>query len=128
MKHTIITTVIAAVAMFAAAPAADAQRYHQHHGYHHGQHHGHHHSQQSRYIFISGHHACGTPIYTERYVIRFDRYRRPVYGYRVVRHRPHYHVRPAPRGYRHHHVAPTCPPPRHHYQRTRSGGYINIRF
>lgn len=120
MKNTILTTLIAAATIFVAAtPAADAQRYHRHQ----------HHQHQSSHIFVSGYHSCGTPIYTERYIIRYDRYRRPVYGHRVIRHRRHHHVRPAPRGYR---VAP-CPPPRYHHghhgrSRSRSGGYINIRF
>ncbi len=105
MKHTILTAIIAAATIFAAAPAADAQRHHRHH-------------HQPTYIFVSGYHHCGTPIYTERYVIRYDRYRRPVYGYRVIRHRPHHVVRPAPRGYR------VAPPPRHR----RGGGYIRVRF
>lgn len=109
MKNNIITTLIAAVAMVAATPVAEAQRHYHHH--HHSR--GHH----ASYVFISGYHRCGTPIYTERYIIRYDRRSRPVYGYRPVRYRPHY-VRPAPRGYR---VAP-CPPPR------RSSGYISIRF
>ena len=112
MKNTILTALIAAATIFAAAPAADAQRHHRHH-------YNHHHSQHSSYIFISGYHHCGTPIYTERFIVRYDRYHRPVYSHRVIRHRPHHVVRPAPRGYR---VAP-CPPPRRS-----SGGYINIRF
>jgi hypothetical protein len=111
MKNKIITTILAAAAIFVSAPAADAQRHHRHHSYHHGHH--------SNYVFVSGYHRCGTPIYSERYIVRYDRRSRPVYGYRVIRHRPHY-VRPAPYGY---YVAPApCPPPR------RSGGYISIRF
>jgi hypothetical protein len=110
MKHKLITTLIAAAAMIAAAPSADAQRHH---------HRNHPHAQHDRYIFISGYQHCGSPIYSERYIVRYDRRNRPVYGYRTVRHRPHF-VRPAPRGY---YVAPApCPPPR------RGGGIISIRF
>jgi len=117
MKNTIITTLLAAAAILVSAPAADAQRHHRNSHYH--SHYGHSQQQRSSYIFISGYQRCGTPIYSERYVVRYDRRSRPVYGYRVIRHRPHF-VRPAPRGY---YVAPApCPPPR------RSGGYISIRF
>ncbi len=110
MKHKLITTLIAAAAMITAAPSADAQRHHYRY---------HPHAQHERFVFISGYHRCGTPIYSERYIVKYDRRHRPVYGYRTVRHQSHF-VRPAPRGY---YVAPApCPPPR------RSGGYIRIRF
>jgi len=110
MKNKLITTILAAAAIIVSAPAADAQRYRHHH----------HQPQHSSYVFISGYHHCGTPVYSERYIVRYDRRSRPVYGYRVIRHHRPQYVRPAPRGY---YVAPApCPPPR------RSGGYINIRF
>jgi len=108
MKNKLIATTVAAFAMLLAAPAADARGYRGAPPAHH--HHSH--------VFISGYHRCGTPIYTERYLVRYDRHRRPVYGYRVIHHRPHF-VRQAPRGY---YVAPACPPP------VRSGGHITIRF
>jgi len=104
MKNTIITTILAAAAILVSAPVADAQRHHRH-------------PHHSSHVFISGYHRCGMPIYTERYIVCYDRRSRPVYGYRELRYRPQF-VRPAPRGY---HVAP-CPPPR------RSGGSITIRF
>lgn len=114
MKKRLITTLIAAAAMVAATPSADAQR--------HGRHY--HQPQHSSHVFISGYQRCGTPVYSERYIVRYDRYHRPVYGYRVIRHRSHHshrshHVRPAPRR---HYVAP-CPPPRRG-----SRGHISIRF
>lgn len=109
MNHKLITTLFAIGAILVSAPAADAQRYHRHH---HQPHHASH-------VFISGYHRCGTPIYSERFIVRYDRRSRPVYGYRELRHRPQF-VRPAPRGY---YVAPApCPPPR------RNTGYISIRF
>lgn len=113
MKNKLITTILAAAAIIISAPAAEAQRHHRHH-----QHHSHYqHQQHNNYIFISGYQRCGTPIYSERYIKYYDCRSYPVYGHRVIRHRPH-HVRPAPRGY---HV-PSCPPPR------RSRGYISVRF
>ncbi|MES2657523.1 MAG: hypothetical protein V4689_02840 [Verrucomicrobiota bacterium] len=56
---------------------------------------------QSR-VYISSHLPCGTPIYTERYFIRYDRCGTPIWGKRVLR--PAYRpvVRPI-------YVAP-CPP------------------
>lgn len=113
MKNKFTTSLIAAVAMVIAAPSAEAQR------------HRHHHGQQNQMIFVSGYHPCGTPIYSERFVVRYDRFNRPVYRVRPVRHRPGF-VRPAPRGYYapHGYYAPqsVCPPPH------RGGAAIRIRF
>jgi len=111
MKTKLITTLIAIAGMVLVAPTADAQCGTRFHGGYHQPHH-------ASYVFISGYHRCGTPIYTERYLVGFDRFSRPIYGYRVIHHRPR-HVRPAPRGY---HV-PAGPPPRHS-----SRGHVTIRF
>lgn len=35
-------------------------------------------------VYVSGHASCGTPIYTERYVVRFDRHGHPVWGCRTL--------------------------------------------
>jgi hypothetical protein len=43
-------------------------------------------------VYISGYASCGTPIYTERYVVRVDRYGHPIWGCRrlpVSYHRGH---------------------------------------
>ena len=118
MKNKIITGLIAAAALIAATPSAEAQ--------HHRHRHGHH----ERIIFISGYHPCGTPIYSERYLVRYDRCDRPVYGVRIVRHHPR-HARPVRGGYdrrwahahRGYPVPPVaCPPPH------RGGTAIRIRF
>ena len=88
---TVLTTIAAVtLSWFALAPQAEARGY------------------QSR-VYISSYLPCGTPVYTERYFIGYDRCGNPVWGKRVLR--PAYRpvVRPV-------YVAP-CPPryvaPRH---------------
>jgi len=87
MKTAILTSVLAALAMVAAAPTADARSHRGHH---------------SSHVYVSGYRSCGTPIHTERYVMRYrPRCGSPVWGYRVV---------PAPVRY--------CPPPRRYYRQS----------
>jgi hypothetical protein len=35
-------------------------------------------------VYISGRASCGTPIYTERYLIRIDHHGHPIWGYRFL--------------------------------------------
>jgi hypothetical protein len=91
MKATILTTVIAALAMISASPIADARP---HHRGKHGSH-----------VYVSGYRSCGTPIYTERYIKRYKRCGAPVWGYRVVGPPRRYYVAPQP------YYRPACPPP-----------------
>lgn len=35
-------------------------------------------------VYVSGYASCGTPIYTERYVVRIDRRGHPVWGCRTL--------------------------------------------
>jgi len=88
---TLITAAIAALAMIAATPAAEAHPQRGH---------------SKSHVYVSGYRSCGTPIYTERYFTRYDRRGYPVWGYRVV---------PAPVRYcpppRRYYRAPVCPPP-----------------
>jgi hypothetical protein len=98
MKPSIlITAAIASLILLGATPLAEARSHRGHH---------------SSHVYISGYRSCGTPIYTERYLVRYMRCGSPVWGYRVV----------APPRY--------CPPPRRYYQRPvcpppypYSGGY-----
>ncbi len=81
MKKINITIIVAAaLAMLGAAPLAEARSY------------GH----PASHVYISGHRSCGTPIYKERFFIRYNHCRRPVWGYRVVAGPRHYY-RPAVR-------------------------------
>ena len=99
MKTSILTSAIAALALIAAAPLADARS---------------HRGQYSNQIYVSGYRSCGTPIYTERYVRHYrPRCGSPVWGYRMA---------PAPVRYcappRRYYRPPVCPPPyRHSYGR-----------
>jgi hypothetical protein len=51
------------------------------------------HSSSSTYV--SGYTSCGTPIYTQRILVGYDRYQRPIYQYRTLpprsRQAPVYH-------------------------------------
>jgi len=51
------------------------------------------------YVQIGGYRSCDTPTYTERYLIGYDAWGNPVWGYRTVYAAPRY-------------VVPVCPPPR----------------
>lgn len=67
-----IATVVAVLALVAvAAPEAEA-REHGRDAYH------------GSSVYISGRASCGTPIYTERYVIHVDRRGHAVWGSRVL--------------------------------------------
>lgn len=35
-------------------------------------------------VYVSGYASCGTPIYTERYVVRVDRHGHPIWGCRTL--------------------------------------------
>ena len=80
---TILTTVVVTLSWFGFSPKAEARCY------------------ESR-IYISSYLPCGTPVYTERYFIGYDRCGNPVWGKRVLRAAYRPVVRPV-------YVAP-CPP------------------
>jgi hypothetical protein len=84
MKSLVINLTVAAFALIAAVPKAEARH--------------------SSSVYISGYRSCGTPIYTERYFVGYDHCGRPLWGYRTVRNYP-----PV---VRRRYVAP-CPPPVH---------------
>jgi hypothetical protein len=73
---------------------------------------------QKKNVHISSYQSCGTPIYTERYLIGYDECGDPVFGYRTVRSS----YRPVVRQY----YAPRQQP---RYQRgyNHGGGYSNGR-
>lgn len=92
MKNAFLTSAIAALALIAAAPEADARSYRGHH---------------SSHVYVNGYRSCGTPVYTERYVIRYRKHcGSPVWGYRVVAAPVRY--APPPRRY---YRPAVCPPP-----------------
>ena len=66
MKSIIINLAVAAFALIAAVPQAEAR------------------SHGSR-VYVSGYTSCGSPIYTEKYFIGYDHCGRPLWGYRTVR-------------------------------------------
>lgn len=79
-----IATAIAAIALtMGAATQAEARE-------HCGE-------RYSSSVYISGRASCGTPIYTERYLIRIDFRGGPVWGYRTLP--VSYHSRQHGRGY-----------------------------
>jgi len=88
MKAILTTFAIAALALIGAAPEAQARHPHQH----------------SNRVYISGHRSCGTPVYSERYFIGYDRCGEPVWGVRPVRESCYRQV-VEPR------FAAPCPPP-----------------
>jgi hypothetical protein len=69
----------------------------------------------SNNVYISGYRSCGTPIYTERVLVGYDHYRRPVYQYRTVQYRtaPVYHGGYVRSDYRGERYDPRCEPPRY---------------
>jgi hypothetical protein len=73
MKAILTTFAIATLALLGSAPEVQARPYH-----HSG----------SR-VFVSGHRSCGTPIYSERYLIGYDHCGAPIWGVRAVRHSYH---------------------------------------
>lgn len=85
MKTIITSLAIAALALLGTTPQAEARSHH------------------SSRVYISGHRACGTPIYSERYFVGYQPCGTPIWRTRVVRH----HYRPVVRP---RYVAP-CPPP-----------------
>lgn len=108
MKNAILTSAIAALALVVAAPEADARSYRGHH---------------SSHVYVSGYRSCGTPVYTERYVIRYrTRCGTPVWGYRAVRAPVRY--APPPRRY----YRPEVCPPHHPYPYHRGGVVIHGSF
>ena len=110
MKTTfLITAAIAALTLFGATPSAEAGSRHKHYKSH---------------VYVSGYRSCGTPIYKERYIIRYDHCGYPVWGYRIVS--PPVRYCPPPRHYYH---RPACPPPYSYYGgRPRSGVVISGAF
>lgn len=106
MKTWIITPAIAALTLICATPRAEARS-----------HRGH---APSSYIYISGYRSCGTPVYTERVLIGYDRYGDPIWRYREARAPKHYRPVPPLRC----HPAPACPPPSRGYHGYRNGGMV----
>ena len=109
MKTTfLITAAIAAFTLFGATSSAEAGR----------------HKHYKNHVYVSGYRSCGTPIYKERYIIRYDRCGYPIWGYRIVSAPVRYS--PPPRHYYH---RPACPPPYSYYGgRPRSGVVISGSF
>lgn len=94
MKTILSTFAITTLALIGLAPEAQARPPHHHH----------HHSNR---VYVSGHRSCGTPIYSERYLVGYDPCGEPIWGVRTVR-QPYCRPEVEPR-----YVAP-CPSP---YQR-----------
>jgi hypothetical protein len=108
---TLITGVIAALTLFGVAPSAEAR-----------------HKYSKSHVYVSGYRSCGTPIYTERYLIGHDRCGYPVWGYRTVQ-----RYCPPPREY--YRPPAVCPPPvvyppayPYYNSRPRSGVVISGAF
>jgi len=81
MKTRIITFAIAALALIASSPKVEAGGF-----------------VSGGFIQVGGYRSCDAPRYTERYLIGYDAWGNPVWGYRTVYAAPRY-------------VAPVCPPP-----------------
>ena len=87
------------------------------------------------YLYQSGHASCGCPVYTNRFLVRYDCYRRPVYRHvrvPLVHRRQFHRVAVAPRyrhpvHYRHNNYYSQRqyhrPAPRRTYQHTSQSGY-----
>ena len=101
MKSWITTLAVAAIAFLGATPNAEARQ--------------HRHRHAESYIYVSGYRSCGTPIYSERYLVGYDRWGHPIWKHRKVKAPRHYRRAPQPRYY----AAPVCPPPARPYY----GGY-----
>lgn len=86
MKTTLTAITALTLVFLAAAPQAEARG----------------HRSYRNTVYVSGHLSCGTPIYRERYVIRYDRWGNPVWASRPCR-APYRPV--VRRAYR-----PVCPP------------------
>lgn len=103
MKSWITTFAVAALALAGASTSAEARP-----------HRGH---EISSHVYISGYRSCGTPIYTEKYLVGYTRRGYPIWRYRVVEApRRYYRPEPRPRYY--------AAPPRPHYDRHHDGGII----
>jgi hypothetical protein len=111
MKTTfLITATIAAITLFGPVSSAEARSRHKH---------------SQSHVYVSGYRSCGTPLYKERYIIRYDRCGYPVWGHRVVH--PPVRYCPPPRQY--HRRPVVCPPPYPHYRdQCRSGVVISGNF
>jgi hypothetical protein len=99
MKAILTTFAIAALALLGSTPEVQARPYHHSGGG----------------VFISGHRSCGTPIYSERYLVGYDRCGAPIWGVRAVR-QPYY--RPVERS---RYVQPCQPQYRSHSHQYHSG-------
>lgn len=102
----LIAIAIAAIATLIAIPNAEARPYGQ------------------RSVFVSGHSACGCPIYSKRYIAFYDRCDRPVYRTRLlpVRHQCRHSVRASRNHYRNEYVRS------HRYYNERRGLQIGPVF
>lgn len=58
--------------------------------------------------YVSGYTSCGTPIYTQRVLVGYDRYRRPIYQYRTLP--PRYRQEPVYYGGGYQRYEPRCEP------------------
>jgi hypothetical protein len=67
-----IASAIAAIAMIAGSASKSEAREHCRGSYH------------GSSVYISGRASCGTPIYTERYVVHVDRHGHAVWGTRIL--------------------------------------------
>jgi hypothetical protein len=109
MKSLLTTLAVAALALLGSAPQADARPHRRH--------------AESSYIYVSGYRPCGTPIYTERYLVGYDRWGQPIFQYRRVS-APRHHYRPEPCRPRYY-STPVCPPPPVYYrERSRGNGLV----
>jgi hypothetical protein len=105
MKSPIIALALAAAALFASSPQAEA-RHHRGRGH-------------SSHVYISGYRSCGTPIYTEKYLRGYDCHGYPIWGYRQVAPPRQYCPPPRPRYY-----SEPVYPQRPCYDGYRNGGVV----
>jgi len=108
---TIITAIAATLTFLGTIPTAEATPYR---------------GRVQSSVYISGYRSCGTPIYTERYLVGYDCHGHPIWKYRTVRAPRAYCPPPPPRRV---YVAP-CPPPapRHCAPYPRGGVVIQGTF
>lgn len=107
MKKIITLIAAGAITFLGTAPETEARP---HHGYH----------APASTIYISGY-RHGRPVYTEKYLVGYDRWGRPVFKYRTVKSK---HVYAAPR---HDHCEPAYPV-RHHKSRYNPAPRVTITF
>ncbi len=67
MKSIVTLIAAACITLLGTTTQADARHY------------------KNKNIYISSYQSCGTPIYTERYLVGYDACGEPIYGHRTVR-------------------------------------------